>query len=258
MGVISFGDLAKINPDYCIVIPSHGRAGHIQEVQKVFPNAVMYIHRDELPEYSATCHLPIILHDRTDGYGSVLNSIFDRCVEAGIRYCAVFDDDVERFSTHVGNRDRFFNAEQTEQAILNGCQVLEDLDAGIYLFCTCGSIIRYNQAEPFKVGFSLPQGAAIFRCAMMGRFVEKMHHYEDFDFCMEYLLKHRYMVIDNRLQANADALYNEGGCNSFRSGENEKKCREYILKKWKSHVKFVISPTSGVMRPTCTAVRKQK
>ena len=256
MSVTSFDKLK--NKDYCIVIPSHQRAGHIEEVQKVFPNAVMYIHESELPDYEKTCRLPIILHNKVDGYGSVLNGIFDGCKKAGIRYCAVFDDDVERFSTHVGNRDRYFNAEQTEQAIVNGCQVLEDLNAGIYLFSTVGSIIRYNQAEPFKVGFSLPQGAAIFRCDMMGRFVEKMHHYEDFDFCMEYLLKHRYIVIDNRLQANADARYNEGGCNSFRSGENEKKCREYIEKKWKSHVKFVISPTSGIVRPSCTVQRKQK
>ena len=256
MPVITFNELK--NKDYCIVIPSHARSNHIESVQRVFPNSVMYINRTELAEYEPKCNVPIILHNEVDGYGAVLNSIFDRCVESGIRYVAVFDDDVERFSTHVGNRDRYFTPEQTEAAIVNGCQVLEDMDAGIYLFSTVGSIIRYNQAEPFKVGFSLPQGAAIFRCSMMGRFKEKMYHYEDFDFCMDYILKNRYMIIDNRLQTNAPALYQEGGCNSFRNSENEKKSRDYVLKKWKSHVKFVVSPTSGVIRPTCLAERRQK
>ena len=256
MPVITLNELK--NKDYCIAIPSHRRSKHVADVQKVFPNAVMYINESELKDYQDKCNIPIVLHDRTSGYGSVLNSLFEKCVKAGIRYCAVFDDDVNGFTPHVGNRDRRFTPEQTEEAIVNGCQVLEDMDAGIYLFSTVGSIIRYNQAEPFKVGFSLPQGAAIFRCDMMGRFREGMYHYEDFDFCMEYILKNRYIIIDNRLQANADARYNEGGCNSFRSSENEKKCHEYIEKKWKSHVKFVTSPTSGVIRPTCLVDRKQK
>jgi hypothetical protein len=243
--------------DYLTIIPSKGRPDRVAKVQKVFPNAVMYINASELESYAPNCDIPIILHNETMGYGSVMNSIFRECTKANIRYSVVFDDDVESFDSLVGNRPRKLTVEQTEEAIVNACQILEDLDAYIYLFSTCSSCVKYQQSEPFKIGFSLSQGAWVLRNDKMGRFKLGMHHYEDFDFCMDYVLKHRYMVIENRFQAVSKGAYEAGGCNSFRTSENEKSSMEYIRKKWKGNVAFVVNQ-GGTIRPTAKINRQQR
>ncbi|MDD4817323.1 MAG: hypothetical protein PHI85_05075 [Victivallaceae bacterium] len=251
----NFSDYANL--DYLIVIPSKGRAKNIDAVQAIFPNAVLFVHEDELADYKKSSTLPIITHNRTHGYGDVVNAIFSECANNKIRYVAVFDDDKARFSSMVGNHERRLTTEQVEQAIVNGCQVMEDMDCYLYLFSTASSIIKYQQSEPFKVGFSLPQGAFIARSEKIGRFRVGMHHYEDFDFCMDYIAKYRYMIIEMRFLCISNGQLNSGGCNSFRSSDNERSSREYVIKKWKNCVRFVKN-AGGVIRPMFAGSRVQK
>ncbi|MGE4300843.1 MAG: hypothetical protein AB7F40_04480 [Victivallaceae bacterium] len=250
----SFGDYTS--KDYLVVIPSKGRPRRGAIVQNVFPFGVLYVNEREAEYYAKLSDLPIITHRETRGYGAVMNSIFSGCASAGIRYVAIFDDDIEHFDSLVGNRQRRFTSVQTECAIVNACQVLEDLDSHLYLFSTCSSIVKYCQATPFKIGFALSQGAMVCRAEKMGRFRVGMHHYEDFDFCMDYVMKNRFMVVEDRFQAVSGGTYEEGGCNSFRTGDNEKESREYLISKWKGCVSFVRNQ-SGVIRPHANITFRQ-
>jgi len=241
--------------DYLIIIPSKGRSKKISRVEEIFPNAVLLINEDELEDYKNTT-FDILTHKKTKGFGSVLNEIFNQCKKHNIRYSAVFDDDKHFFGSLVGNRQRMFTPEQIEQSIVNGCQQMEDLDLGIYLFSTCSSIIKYQQNEPFKVGFSLPQGAWIFRNEYMGKYNETLHYYDDFDFCMDYIKKHKFMLIENRTLCLSKGELNVGGCNSFRTSSNEKYSHNYIKKKWGDYANFVTN-SSGTKRPTAVVQFRQ-
>lgn len=55
---------------------------------------------------------------------------------------------------------------------------------------------------------------------------------------------------------NNDAL-TDGGCNSYRTAENEEISRKWIKDKWKSHVRFAKNST-GNIRPSCTVERISK
>lgn len=243
--------------DYLIIIPSKGRADSIQRVQELFPNGVLFVHESEAKEYEKTAVIPIITHKKTRGYGDVLNEIFKQCTENNIRYSAVFDDDKYYFSSLVGNRQRQLSTEQIEQSIINGCQVLEDLDSYMYLFSTASSIIKYSQAEPYKIGFSLPQGAVIHRNSKMMRYKIGVHYHEDFDFCMDYIKKNKYYIVEMRTLCISKGELNVGGCNSFRNEASHKRAVEYIKKKWGKYVSFRRN-TSGVERPHANIKFRQK
>jgi|SaaInlStandDraft_7_1057024.scaffolds.fasta_scaffold23279_3 hypothetical protein len=255
MTVKTFSDYK--DRDYLTIIPSKGRNASIHKVQEMFPNAILYINEDELKDYEPFATLDIITHKETLGIGAVMNSIFRECTKNNIRYSAIFDDDKFWFRSLVGNRPRDLSTEQIEQAISNGCQVLEDMEAYLYLFSTASSIIKYSQADPVKVGFSLPQGALIHRNDKMGKYKLGMYYYEDFDFCMEYILKHRYMIIELRYLCISKGELNEGGCNSFRTSKNEEGAQKWVKKKWGQYVNFVKNQ-SGTIRPTSMVKRTQK
>ena len=242
--------------DYLTIIPSKGRSAKIDRVQELFPNAILYIHESEYEDYKPFSKLNIITHKETKGYGSVLNSIFKNCVKSNIKYSAVFDDDKFYFYSLVGNRPRPFDSEQIEQAIVNGCQILEDSDKHLYLFSTQSSVIKYQQGDPFHVGMSLPQGALIHRNSEMHRYRTGMYYYEDFNFCMEYILKHRYIITELRYLCISKGELNEGGCNSFRTSKNEESSKKYIQERWGSHAGF-IKNASGNIRPKCLSNRKK-
>lgn len=251
----TFDDYA--GKDYVILIPSKGRSKRASIVQRVFPNGVLYVNHEEFDAYRQNCTLEIITHTETQGIGSVNNSIFAGAKKAKIRYSAILDDDIDDFCSLVGNRPRLLTAEQVELAIVNGCQVLEDLGAYMFLFSTSSSIVKYQQHEPYKVGFSLPQGTFIVRNDKIGRFRLGMHHYEDFDFCMDYVMKHRFMVIESRYLPMSRGTFVEGGCNSFKTAANEAASKEYLLKKWKRYVTFTVN-MSGVTRPAPNFTMKQR
>lgn len=241
--------------DYLIVIPSRNRSKEITRVQEMFPNAVLYVNEEEAEDY-ADAVLPVITHDKKTGYSSVINSLFKRCKEQNIRYVAIFDDDKNIFTSLVGNRQRNFTPEQSELAIVNACQVLEDLDESLYLFSTNSSIIKYQQSEPFKVGFSLPQGAMVVRSDKIHPMKIGMHYYEDFDWLMEYIKHHRFAIIENRYLCISKGEMNTGGSNDFRNNKNEKYSRDFIKKKWGQYVNFVKN-NSGNIRPCCMAKLRQ-
>ena len=245
------------NQDYLIIIPSKGRAKEIETVQDMFPAGVLFVHEDEYEEYAKYATCQIITHSKSMGYGQVVNEIFKQCKTHKIRYAAIFDDDKARFSCLVGNRQRNFSPSQIELAVVNGCQVLEDLDENLFLFSTSSSIIKYEQNKPFKVGFSLPQGAMIVRSERIHNFKVGMHYYEDFDWLMEYIKEHRFMVMENRMLCISLGKINEGGCNDFRTSKAEKQARRYIQKKWGQYASFVKN-SSGTIRPTCRAERQKK
>ena len=105
---------------------------------------------------------------------------------------------------------------------------------------------------PYYVGFSLPQGAFIINTKKIGIIFSTSHaYYEDFDFCMQYLLKHRYSIVELRLIVNGTNVdsFTDGGCNSFRTAKNEAMSRKWIKDKWKSHVEFIRN-LGGNIRPT--------
>lgn len=243
--------------DYLTIIPSKGRHKNVKRVQELFPNAVFFINEDEVDNYLPYVNLPIITHKQTLGFASVANDIFKRAKENNIRYVAMFDDDKYFFRCLVGNRPRELKVEQIEQVIANGCQVMEDLGIDLYLFSTSSSIIKYEQNKPFKIGFSLPQGAFIVRPSRIHNIKVGMHYYEDFDWLMEHIKTKRYTLIDNRMLCISKGEINDGGCNSFRNQKEEERARAYVEQKWGDAVNFVRN-SSGTIRPTCTIPRQKK
>lgn len=242
--------------DYITLIPTKGRGGKIDNVEKLFPYAYLYMNEDEVDDYAGTT-LDIITHKCTKGYAEVLNSVFDMCKLHKIKYAAIFDDDKWKFSCLVGNRQRDFDSGRTQEAIENACQILEDLDENLYLFSTASSIIKYQQNEPVKAGFSLPQGAMVVRSENMNKMRVGMHYYEDFDWLMDYIKKNKYIIIENRFLCISKGDLNSGGCNSFRTRKNEESSRTYVKNKWGQYVNFVRN-NSGAIRPTCMKKFRQK
>jgi hypothetical protein len=108
--LVDFSDYSDL--DYLVVIPSKGRAKHIEKVEEMFPNAVLFVNEEEIEQYQKYANLPIISHKQTMGYGSVANDVFRRAKKNNIRYIVMMDDDKDNFSCLAGNRQRYFDAEQ--------------------------------------------------------------------------------------------------------------------------------------------------
>lgn len=241
--------------DYVTIIPSKGRPGELAKVEKMFPNAILFVNKEEVPDYKHST-LPIIAHGSKSGYGDVINKIIENAQKVGIRYVAIFDDDKNKFVSLVGNRERHLDSGQIEEAIAQGCQVLEDLNHPIYLFSTVSSVIKYNQAFPYVVGHSLPQGAMIIRTDIGIKFRVGMFYYEDFDWTMKIVQKYRYMIVCNRYLCISKGEANVGGCNSFRNSSNEERCRQYILDRWGQYC-FFSKNSSGNIKPVAAIERKR-
>jgi len=245
--------------DFFILIPSKGRPEMCKGTLNLFPDmSCLYVHESEADDYKKkNPNAVIVTHKRTKGYGSVINSAIKLAQRSGLKYMMVIDDDMTVVQSLVGNRQRNLKYEKRYMAVVNAVQVMEDIGCYLYLFSTCSNIIKYPQHLPYKVGFSLPQGVYVLNTKKIGiKYSENHHYYEDFDFCMKYLLRHRYYIIENRLLmtgTNVDSL-TEGGCNSFRTQENEKESRKWIKDKWKSHVNFAKN-VGGNIRPTCLVDR---
>lgn len=248
--------------DFLIMVPSSGRAQMCKGTLDLFPKeSCLYVNESEVEEYRKyNPTTPIVTHKQVKGYGSVVNSAIRQAKKDGIEYLMVIDDDMNSVSSMVGNRQRFFDLEKRYEAVVNAVQVMADIGTYLYLFSTSSNIIKYQQHQPYKVGFSLPQGVYIMNVQKIGIFYEENYqYYDDFDFCMKYILKHRYYVIEQRILmtgTNIDAL-TPGGCNTHRTEENELKSREFIKKKWKSGVSFVTNQ-GGNVRPTCRVDRVAK
>lgn len=258
-----FKDFSKFKEqDFLIMVPSSGRPEMCKGTLNLFPNeSCLYVHENEVEAYRK--HNPttdIVTHTQTKGYGSVVNSAILKAKKDGIKYLMVIDDDMQTVSSLVGNRQRNLNLEKRYEAVVNAVQVMEDIESYLYLFSTSSNIIKYQQHQPYKVGFSLPQGVYIMNVQKINiLYEENFHYYEDFDFCMQYILKHRYYIIEQRILmtgTNIDAL-TAGGCNTHRTQENEIKSRNYIVNKWKNGVRFATNQ-GGNIRPTCNVLRTAK
>jgi hypothetical protein len=127
----------------------------------------------------------------------------------------------------------------------------------LYLFSTSSSIIKYEQNKPFKIGFSLPQGAFIVRTDNIHLFRVGMQYYEDFNWLMEHIRDKRYVLIDNRMLCISKGEINAGGCNSFRTKKQEEDSRQFIKERWGQYANFVRN-SSGTIRPTCKVERTRK
>ena len=245
--------------DFLIMIPSSGRVKTCNGTLGLFPHqSCLYVHEEEVEEYRKyNKDIPIVTHKVKNGYGGVVNSAIAVAKKSKIQYLMVIDDDMSIVSSLVGNRQRTLDLSKRYEAVVNAVQVMSDIDVYLYLFSTSSNIIKYQQHQPYKVGFSLPQGVYIVNPQKIGiKYNESYHYYEDFDFCMEYILKHRYYIIEQRILmtgTNVDAL-TDGGCNSHRTARNEEVSRNWIQKKWKSHCSFAKN-SGGNIRPTCNAKR---
>lgn len=258
MSALKFKDLNV--QDFLIVIPSKGRAESCKGSVSLFPHeSCLYVHESEVDNYrSHNADIPIISHNITNGYGGVINSVLNtiRREKAEIKYVMIVDDDMEIMESMVGNRTRLFDLGQRYECVVNAVQVMSDVGVLLYLFSTRSSIIKYGQNVPFKYGFSLPQGIYIIDTSLTVRIEEGYHYYEDFDFCMEFILKHRAYIIENRTICKGygiDSLA-DGGCNHYRTAVEENRSRQWLTDKWKSHVSFSKN-TGGNIRPSCNVKR---
>lgn len=253
----NFGDLKKFY--FAIVIPSKGRPDKVGNSHALFPfQSCIYVHESEAEEYEKNNpEALIVTHRQTRGYGSVINSIMRNGKKDGLEYVLIIDDDFKSMYCLVGNRRRKMDLGKRYETVCNFAQVMEDGNLFTMLFSTSSNIIKYVQSKPITVGFNLAQGAYMINVQKINIFFEEgYHNYEGCDFFMQNLLKNRFALTDQRFLINGpanDAL-TSGGCNSFRTSENEKKSREWLKNKWKSHIRFAKN-ASGNIKPRSTVQR---
>ncbi len=246
--------------DYLIVVPSTQRAEkYYKRTGQMFPfDTVLFVNKAEAKDYEKyNPEVPIVTHSQTEGYGSVVNALIRQARKDHIKYVVIIDDDKEIFDCMVGNRQRAVPLMQRYEVLTNAVQVMEDLEAPLYLFSTSSSIIKYQQHKPYTASFALPQGAYIVNVKTIGiTFEEGYQYYEDFDFCMEAILKHRFYLCEQRMlilsREKAETI--SGGCNAYRTSANEIKSRQWVKKKWGKAMTFTKN-SSGNIRPTCLVSR---
>ena len=212
-----------------IVIPSKGRAETLQEkALRLFPDALVCVGDDEVEAYGKiTDHL--LDHPATvAGIGPlrqwVLDHVEDPCV-------VMVDDDVTHVYSQVGFHKRRIEDADTARALVERLAILaQDAGARVFGFQQAARPLTYANFRPFSLNTWV--GGLVGIIGRELRYDPALLLRADIDFCLQSLMRDRFVLVDGRYSFIHTRFAGKGGNAGNRSAERHAREIAYLKRKW--------------------------
>lgn len=218
-----------------IVIPSKGRAATIgQKALRLFPDALVCVGADEVDAYTPVSPNLLVHPPEVTGIGPIRQWILDN-VEGTV---VMVDDDVKYIVSQCGFHGRRFEDPETACAIVERLAILaEDAGARIFGFYQGGGPLNYANTRPFS--FNHWVGGIVGVVGRELRYDPNLILRADIDFCLQSLLRDRFILLDCRYCFIHTRFGGAGGNAANRSSERHAREIAYLQRKWGPYLDVV-------------------
>lgn len=219
-----------------IVIPSKGRARILGEkALRLFPDATVCVGHDEVDAYARVSSNLLVHPASVVGIGPlrqwVLDHVQDRCV-------VMVDDDVTHVYSQVGFHKRRIEDADTARAIVERLAVLA-ADAGVRVFGfqQAARPLTYANFRPFSLNTWV--GGVVGIIGRELRYDTSLLLRADIDFCLQSLVRDRFVLVDGRYSFIHTRFAGSGGNARQRSAERHEQEIRYLKRKWGPYLDVV-------------------
>lgn len=234
------------------VSPSSNRATGAKTLNYV-SKLKMYISSRDYPEYVK--YNPqhkdkfVVVPEGIQNHGKsrCLNWMLDNLWDEDTDAIIMLDDDITcLMKKNKGAKDEVVPEEEFYELCENWTQLAKDWNIGLWSVALNSDPIAYDEFAPFRT-HAYMDGAISAWCQNDGiRYTEELTIKEDIDYALKSWQKYHKCLRIERFYLNVDSFGdNTGGCNDFRSSEEEKRQFRMMQEKWGADV---IRPNRSVAR----------
>ena len=232
------------------IVPTVGRAKTMTTLDYI-SKAVALVSTEEAEEYMKA-H-PNYSKDRfliappgMQGHGKsralnwMLDTQFDDC-DAIIH----MDDDVHRYMAHIKNgKDRPLDEEEVYEIFENNCLLAKEWGCAMWGLSINSDPLTYDEFVPFRLHAYIDGGTVGYVKQNELRYDEELTIKEDVDFFLQNIQKYHKALRIDKYWIDKESFTNEGGCQLFRSMEEEKRQFTRMQEKWGSKIIRPNKPTA--------------
>ena len=219
-----------------IVIPSKGRAQTLAEkALRLFPDALVCVGDDEVEPYRKVTSNLLVHPASVVGIGPlrqwVLDHVKDPCV-------VQVDDDVTHVYSQVGFHKWRIEDADTARAIVERLAILAaDAGARVFGFQQAARPLTYANFRPFSLNTWV--GGVVGIIGRELRFDTSLLLRADIDFCLQSLMRDRFVLVDGRYSFIHTRFAGKGGNARQRSAERHAREIAYLKRKWGPYLEEV-------------------
>ena len=212
-----------------IVIPSKGRANTLAgKALKLFPDALVCVGEREVEPYRKVSPNLLVHPDSVTGIGPIRQWILDHVADP----CVVqVDDDVTHVYSQVGFHKRRIEDPDTARAIVERLAILaQDAGARVFGFQQAARPLSYANFRPFSLNTWV--GGIVGIIGRELRYDTSLLLRADIDFCLQSLMRDRFVLVDGRYSFIHTRFAGKGGNATHRSAERHAREIAYLKRKW--------------------------
>jgi hypothetical protein len=219
-----------------IVIPSKGRANLIgDKALRLFPDALLCVGDDEVDAYAKVSANLLVHPAGVVGIGPlrqwVLDHVADPCV-------VMVDDDVTHVYSQVGFHKRRIEDADTARAIVERLAILaQDAGVRVFGFQQAARPLTYANYRPFSLNTWV--GGVVGIIGRELRYDPTLLLRADIDFCLQSLVRDRFVLVDGRYSFIHTRFAGAGGNARQRSAQRHEQEIAYLRRKWGPYLDVV-------------------
>ena len=223
-----------LSTEFRIYSPSYKRAD-LCTSHLLFPRELFYyaVEENEFDEYSRRGHNCISLPKRNpQNIASARNCILDKRITKNI---IMVDDDLTSIRWLLKRKDIVLDNASIIKLIKTGFEMASDAKCGLWGLNLNTDPLSYHVNKPFS--FSLPvlgTFSGILDDSL--RYDENITLKEDYDYFIQQMMKYRKVLRFNFLHYECDHLKMKGGCQEYRTLNEESRQKVLLQEKWGSKI----------------------
>lgn len=232
------------------VCPSYKRPDGIK-THKYLKKALFYVSPEDYDDY-VRCnpgyeHIFVKVPKGVQGKGKghVMNWMLDNLWDEDTDAIMILDDDITCLMAHSKDGKDYKVDEETFYQICEDYTILaKDWNVGMFSFSLNSDRLSYCEFAPFRTHSYMTGALQGFVQNDGLRYDEKLTLKEDVDMFLQQLKKYHKALRIDKYYFNVKAFEGVGGCQAFRSSEEEKKQFVEMQKKWGADIIRPNKPTA--------------
>lgn len=219
-----------------IVIPTKGRADIIADkALRLFPDATLCVGDDEVAAYSKVSEKLLVHPSNVVGIGPlrqwVMDHVEDPCV-------VMVDDDVTHIYSQVGFHKLRIKDAGTARALVERTAIAAaDAGARVFGFQQAARPLTYANFRPFSLNTWV--GGVVGIIGRELRYDTSLLLRADIDFCLQSLVRDRFVFVDGRYSFIHTRFAGAGGNAKQRSAARHEQEIKYLKRKWGPYLDVV-------------------
>ena len=202
---------------------------------------------EEYCKYNKGCEDRIIACPKGiqgNGKSRVMNWLLDNEFDENTDAVIMIDDDVSGIYKHIKNTTDQLISEQDFYELVESWVVLgKDWKCGIFALSPSSDPVIYEEYIPFRLhGYCDGQVTGWIQRNEL-RYDEELTIKEDVDFALKNWQKYKKCLRIEKYYPKSKAFTNKGGCNEFRSEQEEKRQFKIMQERWGSDIIRPNKPT---------------